>query len=204
MIPVTPQPEPGGFDADVRQPGLAWLKASGIATGAPIPKGTKPPRHWRKCLPELHSAYEGICAYLCVHIERCAGGISVDHYIAKSKLAGEAYEWSNFRLASLAMNSRKRDYSTVLDPFLLQPDTFFLELVTGRIYANPSLDPAVRTSADETIRRLGLDKPCREMRARRYSDYVALVRNGPNADAVAQLQRYSPFVWYEASRQGLL
>lgn len=124
--------------------------------------------------------------------------------MAKSKLAGQAYEWSNYRLASTTMNSRKRDYSTVLDPFTIAADTFHLELITGRIYPNPALPPAQQTAARRTIRRLKLDKPCREMRARRYSDYVALVQNGPNSAAVEQLRRYSPFVWYEANRQGLL
>lgn len=204
MIPVSPKTEPTDFDAKVRQPGLAWLKGKGIALTGPIPKGTRTQPHWRKCLAQLHSEYSGICAYLCVFLEHCVGGVSVDHYVAKSKLAGQTYEWSNYRLASTTMNSRKRDYSTVLDPFALAPDTFFLELVTGRIYPNPALSAPDKKAAQETIRRLRLDKPCREMRARRYGDYVDLVKSGPNPAAVAHLKKYSPFIWYEANRQGVL
>ena len=74
MIPVSPKKEPGDFDANVRQPGLAWLAAEGIALNGPIPKGKKAPPHWRKCLGKLHKKYGGVCAYLCVHVERCTGG----------------------------------------------------------------------------------------------------------------------------------
>ncbi len=35
MIPVELQPEPIDFDARVRQPGLHWLAAKGIAIGEP-------------------------------------------------------------------------------------------------------------------------------------------------------------------------
>ena len=166
------QPEPSSFDAKVRRPGLAWLAAKKIPPAQKLaPKQTIQP-YWRHCLDELHERYDGVCAYLSVFMERCTGGVSVDHFVVKSRKAGLAYEWSNYRLACATMNSRKRDFEDVLDPFSLTPETFHLELVTGRIYPNPALVAHDREAARATIDRLSLDDAgCREMRARRYQEY---------------------------------
>lgn len=200
VIRVEPKPEPvPKFDQEVRKPGMKWLAASGFDLNAPVPEGEELPPYWRACLDELHADYSGLCAYLSVFIERVTGGLSVDHFVAKSKKLGQAYEWSNYRLASTMMNARKRDYDDVLDPFTIPADTFHLELVTGRIFANPDLSPAERSLAEATLARLGLDEPGpREMRARHYQEY----REGLyTAD---YLRRRSPFVWSEAKRQRIL
>lgn len=103
------------------------------------------------------------------------------------------------------MNARKRDFDTVLDPFTLQPGTFRLELVSGRIYPAPKLPAARRRAAQRAIDRLGLDDAgCRELRARRFSDYLEIRGAQRNRAAEAQLQRYAPFLHQEAKRQGLL
>lgn len=200
MIPVVPQPEPADFDVKVRQPGNAWLAGKGIAMNAPLPKGTDPHPYWRKCLEELHRSYGGICAYLAVHVERATGAASVDHYVAKSALAGDTYEWSNYRLACLAMNARKRAFDDVLDPFALPADVFHLELITGRIYVNPALANAQLVGdAQATIDRLKLDNGInREIRARHFDEYLQQLR------PAGLLARYSPFVWAEAQRQGAI
>ncbi len=205
MIPVTAKPEPSSFDAKVRKPGARWLKKQRIAPASPIPKGVTAPPHWRECLDDLHAAYGGVCAYLCVYVERTTGGASVDHFIAKSRLAGQTYEWSNYRLACATMNARKRDYTTVLDPFDVKPGSFHLELVSGRVYANPACSASDRARVEATIRRLGLDQgDCREMRTRRYSDYLDARGANRNLALEDQLMRYFPFIWFEADRQGLL
>lgn len=199
MIHVQEQPEPVAFDATVRARGQRHLNELGLALDRPLPAGTTLSPHWRNCLDDLHRAYNGVCAYLCVFIERCTGGNSVDHFIAKSALAGQAYEWRNFRLACSTMNSRKNDFADVLDPFVLDHDLFRLELSTGHIYPNPELAPQARVVVEQTIARLGLDDAgCREMRARWYSEYLA---EPLTAD---YLRRKSPFVWREALRQSLL
>ena len=52
---------------------------------------------------------------------------------------------------------------------------------------------------EETINLLGLDDPqCRELRARWYQDYLEYELSAE------YLEKKSPFVWQEASRQGLL
>ena len=199
MIPVQAQPEPAAFDADVRKKGLAYLQKHGFPLDQPLPLKADIEPYWRACLTDLHRAYGGVCAYVGVFFERVMGGGSVDHFIAKSANAGLAYEWDNYRLACSTMNSRKRDYNDVLDPFLLAPDLFRLQLSTGHIYPNPTLDAAPMRIVEETIGRLGLDDPqCREMRARWYQDY--LEHQLPSD----YLKNKAPFVWSEASRQGLL
>lgn len=202
MIPVEPKPEPAPkFDELVRAPGAAWLAASGLDLDQPAPTGTEFPPFWRKCLPELHASYDGVCAYLCIHFEGATGAGSTDHFVAKSKKARLAYEWSNYRLACLAMNSRKRAFDDVLDPFSMKSETFYLELVTGMIFPNPSLPEEEKDRARATIDRLRLDDGgCREMRARHFREYL----EQQGEVAANFLRRRSPFVWYEARRQGLL
>ena len=199
MIPVAAQPEPVAFDADVRQKGLAHLTNKGFALDQPLPPKADIHPYWRACLTDLHRAYSGVCAYLGVFFERVMGGGSVDHFVAKSASAGLAYEWANYRLACSTMNSRKREYNDVLDPFFLAPDLFRLQLSSGHIYPNPNLDARPMRLVEETIERLGLDDPqCRELRARWYQDY--LEHNLPSV----YLKDKAPFVWAEANRQGLL
>ncbi|MDX9720606.1 MAG: hypothetical protein RBU37_07655 [Myxococcota bacterium] len=172
---------------------------------ATLPKGTKLQPYWRACLDDLHSSYEGVCAYLCVYIERALGATSTDHFVAKSRDVSQAYEWSNYRLACNAMNGRKGNFDAVLDPFNLSIDTFRLELVTGHIYPNPQLAPAEEQRAAETIRRLGLDDGvCRELRSRRFTEYLLLRGLTSNPEPQQLLRRCAPFIWYEADRQGLL
>lgn len=199
MISVTAQPEPASFDRDVRQKGLAYLNRKNIILHQPIPPKIKIEPFWRECLDDLYKSYEGTCAYLCVHFERVTGGGGVDHFIAKSQRADLAYDWGNYRLACSIMNSRKREYDDVLDPFAVQTGWFQLELVSGRIYPKPRLRAANRIKVEETIERLGLDDAGnREMRARHYQEYCQREYNA------VYLRKRSPFVWFEANRQGLL
>ncbi|MBM7865675.1 HNH endonuclease family protein [Heliomicrobium gestii] len=200
MIPVQPQPEPVPlFDEKVRRPGNAWLEEQGFDLDQPAPDRTKVRPYWRDCLPELHKAYKGICAYTCLFIELGTGGASVDHFVPKSSQLRVAYEWTNYRLAGSKINSRKRDFTDVIDPFEVKPDMFYLELVTGAIYPNPKMPQIDQELAKKTINRLGLDRSdLRETRARHYQDYC-------QGEFIAEhLRKYSPFVWKEAHRQGLL
>lgn len=199
MIHVDAQPEPAPFDSEVRQRGFAWLNKNKIALDQPLPPKTELEPYWRNCLDDLHSSYHGCCAYLAVFFERMTGGGSVDHFIAKSERADLVYDWSNYRLACSRMNSRKREYDDVLDPFEIEDGWFHLELITGRIYPNPILSPERGATVQATIDRLSLDDAGnREMRARHYQEYR---ENQYTGDF---LKKRSPFVWLEASRQGLM
>lgn len=198
MIPVAPQPEPDTFDYKVRQPGLNWLRENNLDTRADKPPGRDLPPYWTRCLPELHRVYGGICAYLAIFFEQATGTATTDHFVAKSKEMGRAYDWANFRLACLAMN-RQKGIHEVLDPFELDPDTFRLELSTGEIFPNPHLPEETQLAARMTITHLKLDEPThREMRARHFHECTS----GKVSESF--LARYSPFVHLEASRQNLL
>ncbi|TCD47202.1 hypothetical protein [Chlorobium sp. N1] len=199
MIHVDEQPEPQSFDAEVRSKGVAWLRKNRIALDRALPKGATLKPFWRSCLDDLHVSYNHYCAYLAISIERVTGGGSVDHFIAKSKRVDLAYEWSNYRLACSLMNSRKRDYEDVLDPFEVENGWFRLELVSGRIYPDPGLPVERKETVRATIDRLGLDDAqCRATRASHFQEYLELLY------PEAYLRKRSPFVWHEASRQGLL
>jgi len=199
MIHVDAQPEPDSFDSEVRQKGVAWLKKKNIALDQPLPSKTEIETYWRSCLDDLHTSYKGNCAYLSIFFDQVTGGGSVDHFIAKSKRADLAYEWSNYRLACSRMNSRKRDFDDVLDPFEIKTGWFRLEPVTGRIYPNPTLTNDQQKAVQATIERLNLDDAgCREIRARHYQEYC-------EGEYTAEfLRKRSPFVWLEVQRQGLL
>lgn len=199
MIPVVQQKEPPEFDKKVRTAGREWLRKNRIAANHPPPKASALPAFWRGTQRDLWTAYGGVCAYLCIFFEWALGASSTDHFVAKSKNAGDAYEWSNYRLSCLGMNRNKGRFDDILDPCEIESDTFELDLLSGKIFPNISLPTALRTKAKRTIVRLGLDDPITSnMRAQHFGDYC----QGEVSEKY--LKRHSPFVWYEAKRQGLL
>ena len=198
MIPVELQPEPADFDENVRLPGRAWLAERAVEPDAPPPDPAALPTYWRRSNRQLWEAYDGVCAYLAIHFEWVTGTHSTDHFVAKSRNAGDAYEWRNYRLSCLAANRNKGRFDDILDPIGLEPTTFVLDLATGRIRPNPDLDDPQRIDAERTIARLKLDSPeHNEMRAKRFARYV----DGRDEQI---LREWSPFVWREARRQNLL
>lgn len=192
------QPEPADFDATVRKAGQTWLAGQGIAFNGPLPKKTDLPPYWSKSNKALWDAYSGTCAYLAIYFEWVSGASSTDHFVAKSRDAGQAYEWSNYRLSCLGPNRNKNKFDDVLDPIGLAPDTFELNLVSGEIRAAHHLSAPALALAKKTIKRLKLDSPDHNtMRQRHYNQYL-------RHKHVQTLRELSPFVWYEANRQGLL
>ena len=150
----------------------------------------------------LWTAYGGVCAYLAIYFEWVTGASSTDHFVAKSKLAGQAYEWTNYRLSCLGPNRNKNKFEDVADPFTLTADTFELNLSNGELTPSKSLKKreglAAAALARSTIRRLKRDSPEHNaMRQRHFNQYLR------HKDAQT-LRELSPFVWYEAQRQGLL
>lgn len=199
MIPVALQPEPADFDAKVRQPGHAWLARHGIARDQPPPSPSSLPNYWSQSNKQLWDANSGVCAYLAIFFEWTTGAASTDHFIAKSRNAGDAYEWDNYRLSCLDANRKKNRFDDVLDPVGLAPNTFIINFASGEIRPNPSLKSDVLAAARKTIRRLKLDSPeNNEMRARHFQNYI-------NKDwALSYVQWASPFVYAEIIRQGLV
>lgn len=197
MIPVLLQREPKDFHVEVRQKGQTWLTNHGIPLNAAPPKASKLPRYWSHSNLQLWKAYSGTCAYLAIFFEWSTGASSTDHFIAKSLHAGDAYEWNNYRLSCLGANRSKAAHS-VLDPIGLQPETFILNLAKGNVRVNPALSASVKASARRTMARLKLNAPeLKAARARHFDEY----RKHKHEETFRKL---SPFVWYEARRQGLL
>ena len=198
MIPVELQPEPPDFDENVRQRGRSWLANNGVEPEAHPPNPAALPPYWRRSNRQLWDAYSGVCAYLAIYFEWCTGAASTDHFVVKSRQAGDAYEWRNYRLSCLAANRNKGRFDDILDPVGLEPNTFVLDLATGRIKPNPRLDGPRRSEAEGTIARLKLDSAeHNEMRAKHFARYV----EGRDERTLTEL---SPFVWQEARRQNLL
>lgn len=201
MMRVTLAPEPDTFDERVRQPGLRALDR--LARKLSVPKSEIPsgkfPDYWRRSLDDLLAAYNRICSYLCLYIPRGTGARSVDHMVPKSLAWDKAYEWHNYRLACSLMNSRKRDATTVLDPFEVEDGWFALELVAFQVLPADGLANSTAAAVEATIKRLRLnDEECcgaREEYAEEYwsgilpFDYVA---------------RRAPFVANELRRQNRL
>lgn len=200
MIRVELAPEPASFDMKVRKKGFKWLDKNGLDLDQPVPEKTKLKSCWRDCLEELWSSYNGVCAYLGVYFEFETGGATVEHFVAKStSKARLAYEWSNYRLASSRVNSRKNKFDDVLDPCEIEDGWFWLEIVSGRIYPAKDLAEGIEAQVEQTIQRLKLDsKGAREMRVGHVSWWL-------QGEVTALfLQRQSPFVWKELQRQNLL
>ena len=199
MIPVALQPEPADFDDQVRQRGHDWLATHDIPLNQAPRDPSALPNYWTFSNKQLWEAYSGTCAYLAIYFEWVTGASSTDHFVAKSKNAGDAYEWNNYRLSCLGPNRNKAKFDDVLDPIGLSADTFVLNLASGEIKPNPSIEDALlKRAARKTIRRLKLDSPDHNaMRAKHFSRYL-------RCKDEQTLRELSPFVWYEARRQGLL
>jgi len=183
----------------VRTPGRTWLQNHAIPFDQPPPKASDLPTYWREIQKDLWNAYNGVCAYLCIYFEWPLGAHSTDHFIAKSTHAGQAYEWANYRLSCLGMNRNKNKFDDILDPFELRPDTFVLNLASGKISPAPGIPAEIKSLAAKTINRLKLNDPeTQRMRADHFTCYCS--------DDVSELylKTKSPFVWHEAQRQGLL
>ena len=163
------------------------------------PKRFKFEPYWRSVNDEFHAAYHSICSYLGLYIDRAIGVGSVDHFLHKSgNKAYLAYEWENYRLASLRINAKK-GAATVLDPFQIQDGWFVLDIVTGRVSANSILNAANKSSILLTIQVLGINDQINCQARCRYID-----RYMRNEIAEPVLKDDAPFVYKEMVRQGLL
>ena len=198
MIPVVLAPEPTApgfdFDVEVRQRGIRSLIDKGLPRQGPLPRGTKLPNHWTRCMQQLHIAYDGFCAFLAVRIPLVVGDSTVEHFKPKSLYAEHAYEWSNYRLVCGILNSCKGNYEDVLDPCGIAEGTFqltpSLEVVPGA-----GLDAQTRVQAEQTITRLKLNGPDRKQyRTQLWTKYLR------GRIAAEELREESPFIANEMVR----
>ncbi len=155
------------------------------------------PTYWTEALDDLMEAYNRVCAYSCFRIHPVTGARSVDHMAPRSRAWDRVYEWTNYRLACGLLNSRKREFDDVLDPFEVQNGWFVLDLVGFQVLPASDLDAATRAQVEDTIDRLGLDD-FRSSRERDAENYWA------GKVSFEVLMEESPFVAMELQRQNQL
>ena len=214
MIPVTPTPEPPDFDRKVRQPGLSAIaelvgeparlrrpgrRRSKVADRREDIRSESFPAFWRESLDDMMRAYDQICAYMAVYIEKVTGAATVDHMIPRSVEWSQVYEWNNYRLACSLMNSRKNDAIFVLDPFQVKSGWFELEFVSFQVKSATTLSALIRNRVEKTIARLRLnDRECQDLRRCYVIEYET------KQISLAHLTRRAPFIAIELRRQGRL
>lgn len=193
MIPVTLQPEPHGFDAKVRQPGMTFL----AKTPYPTAKVFKANSFWKNAAKEVYEAYSRICAYTCRYIDIPHG--SIDHFNNKSTHPQQAYEWSNFRLCLHRVNLHKSNSTDVLDPFTVQLGWFVLDFPSCLVKGGENLDPAVHARIEVTIKALKLNDDDAFVQDR--CDNMVMFAKGDVS--LGFLKKHRPFLAMEVVRQGL-
>ncbi|HLP46063.1 MAG TPA: hypothetical protein VK186_07475 [Candidatus Deferrimicrobium sp.] len=205
MIPVQSQPEPIDFDKKVRQKGKTFLAKKNVTTDA-----IRAHCGWRESLNDLYEKYGKICAYSACLCQ----SPTVDHFIPISALVKNgnpqlAYEWTNFRLASSAMNQHKHDFLDVLDPFTVQPGWFVIDFTTInlRILSGNNLPPSIKKKVDETILRLKLNDRYIfiQYRVQMVDTYCVGCRSftGSIESNFNFLKSVAPFIAAELDRQNL-
>jgi hypothetical protein len=157
------------------------------------------PALWRRGLDDMMQAYNQICAYMAVYIEKVTGAATVDHMIPRSVEWSQVYEWDNYRLACSLMNSRKNDALFVLDPFRVKSGWFELELVGFQVKPGATLPSQIRNRVEKTITRLRLnDRECQDLRRLYVEAYEA------KEISLTHLTHRAPFISMELRRQGRL
>jgi len=183
VIRVEERDEPKTFDVKVRQPGqrlLQELRGQSTAKKRPGPKRKSVDRitsnllkpFWTECLDDLAEAFNHVCAYCCIRIDPVTGARTVDHFEPTRDDPDLAYEWKNFRYASLIMNRRKERAARVCDPFEIQDGWFELNLLTFGLRPRPGLTPEEKALVQTTIDALELDgEAMRRRRAAAWSKF---------------------------------
>ncbi len=195
-MPVEMQAEPEHFYEKVQKLGEKFLAQN------PHPKGKRAWRgkeYWRRIIPDLYDAYEGICAYTCHWTPYDTGWKTVEHFKPISKYPQYAYRWDNYRFVCGSLNGRKRDAEEILDPFTLKEGMFTLHFPTLQLTPSDNLPEYERRLVYKTIHSsLKLnDATC--IKGRR--DWLVPYLRGEYS--LSYLGRKAPFLAFELKRQQL-
>ena len=192
MIKIALRPEPGTYNATVRQPGQKFLSSN------PAPSGRDFKRHayWNRAANDLYSEYSGICAYTSMHMVYPE---TIDHFKPKSKYPNLAYEWNNLRLCRGWVNVSKGDNEHVLDPFEVENTWFKLELPSCLIKAAPGLSHEIKVKVNNTVNTLRLNSDD-SLVQERCNILIAYARNQISQAFLAE--RY-PFLAFQVAHQGV-
>ncbi|HXR64386.1 MAG TPA: hypothetical protein VN729_00570 [Ktedonobacteraceae bacterium] len=139
------QPEPPHFSKKVQKKGEEFLLQN------PHAKGNDLKPYWRKIIPDLHSAYSGICAYTCHWMPYDISSITVEHFKPKEMYPQHAYCWDNYRLVCGRLNGRKGVFEDVLDPFTLQEGWIELHFPSLQLIPGKHLTAIEAQQVDTTV-----------------------------------------------------
>lgn len=158
--------EPPSFDANARQPGVAWLEKN--------PNAKRPKDYWTAFKGELAQGFGQLCAYTAMY--EPVG--TVDHFVSCNEDRSLSYEWDNYRYASGWINSSKQNLraAQVLDPFDVQDGWFRVLLPSLQLVVDEAAVPAgLLDRARFVLTRLHLRDDERVLRQRRewYRMYQA-------------------------------
>lgn len=196
MIPSQLQPEPSDFNQKVRVKGLDFLRQN----PNPDSKAWSNRSYWTEAIKDLCKAYNRICAYSSQWIPPAQGTPTIDHFIPKSIDPEQAYEWSNYRLSCQLLNSRKREFQDVIDPFIVQPGWFVLHFSSLHVKPGSDLDSHTKQRIISTINRLKLndEESCIQSRE------SWLIPFCKGQYPFSFLKEKAPFIAYELERQKLV
>lgn len=187
------QPEPPGFDENVRRRGRAFLKVN----AAPTSEHFKLHQYWKWAATELYAAYRRTCAYSCMYIPTPNG--TIDHFLPKTRRPDRAYEWDNYRLALHRMNLYKGDRTDILDPFSLNDGWFVLDFPSCLVRPGADLTAEQKQQVETTIDVLKLNEDDSLVQDR--CDVMVMFARGEVA--LAFLEKRYPFLAAEVLRQRL-
>lgn len=157
MIHVGNVAEPATFHDEVRKPGKAWLKGH--------PGALRPAPYWDAFLQPLETGFAGLCGYAAM-LDPTGG--TVDHYLSYRSRPDLAYEWDNYRFASAALNSSKKNADdSVLDPYEVGDGWFEILLPSLQLQVTDRVPKRLRKKAEYTLKRLRLRDGERVIRWRR-------------------------------------
>lgn len=193
MIHIDQKPEPIHFDAQVRQPGKAFLNRT------PFPTNNDWQRHryWKNCSLDLYNSYNGICAYTGIWFSKTAQTVSVDHFLPKSQYPEKAFEWDNYRLTTQIMNSNKGD-RYIVDPFQIANGDIVLNFPSCLVHPRRDADAAYKSKLDSTITILKLNEE--DEVTRRFEIIMEYISGNCS---LGYLKRKYPFIASEIERQKL-
>jgi len=156
VIRVTLPPAPLHYEASVKLPGEAFLRAVRHPTSAQWNQH----RYWNLIHDDLYRDLQGICNYCASWSPRRSTGddhTSIDHFVPKSRVPTLAYSWKNFRLCRERLNNRKKHHGDIVDPCGVRNGVFVIDFDTFQIKPLHSLPGPVARQIRETIDRLELN-----------------------------------------------
>lgn len=149
MIHLVKGPEPQILATN----GAAWLKVleDKIAAGQ-VPTDAEKSRYRKaEIKAALVAETHGKCAYCESYLLHIAFG-DVEHISPKSLKLSDSFRWDNLTLACDRCNTYKKDAVGIVDPYIEDPDEFFIFL-GPMIFARPEIAKAIIT-----VRQLRLNR----------------------------------------------